>query len=66
MRRPISISHRHDKLVKGSTFAIEPGLYYPDREMGVCIEDSYYVTPEGRIEILAAYPYDLVLKVKGH
>ena len=55
-----------DRLVKGSTFAIEPGLYYPEREMGVCIEDSYCVTPEGKIEILADYPYDLVLKIKGH
>lgn len=55
-----------DKLVKGSVFTIEPGLYYPDKGMGVRIEDSYCVTPDGRIECLAAYPFDLVLKVKGH
>jgi Xaa-Pro aminopeptidase len=55
-----------DKLVKGSAFTVEPGLYYPDRDMGVRIEDSYCVTPDGRIECLAPYPFDLVLKVKGH
>ncbi len=54
-----------DKIVKGSVFTIEPGLYYPDKGMGVRIEDSYWVTPEGRIECLAPYPFDLVLKVKG-
>jgi len=55
-----------DKIVKGSVFTIEPGLYYPEKGMGVRIEDSYCVTPEGRIECLAPYPFDLVLKVKGH
>jgi Xaa-Pro aminopeptidase len=55
-----------DKLVKGSAFTIEPGLYYPDKGMGVRIEDSYSITAEGRVECLATYPYDLVLKVKGH
>jgi Xaa-Pro aminopeptidase len=55
-----------DKLVKGSTFTVEPGLYYPDKGIGVRIEDSYYVTTEGRIECLAPYSRDLVLKVKGN
>ncbi|MBN2256633.1 MAG: aminopeptidase P family protein [Anaerolineaceae bacterium] len=54
-----------DKLVKGSTFTIEPGLYYPDKGLGVRIEDSYSITPDGRVECLADYPFDLVLKVKG-
>ena len=55
-----------DTIVKGSVFTIEPSLCYPDRNMGVSIEDSYHATSDGRIECLAAYPYDLVLKVKGH
>jgi Xaa-Pro aminopeptidase len=55
-----------DKLVKGATFTIEPGLYYPDRGMGVRIEDSYCVTSEGRFECLAPYSHDLVLRVKGN
>jgi Xaa-Pro aminopeptidase len=64
--RPFFESISQDKIVKGSTFAIEPGLYYPDRGMGACIEDSYYVTSTGSFELLAPYPYELVLKVKGH
>ncbi len=53
-----------DILAPGATFTLEPGLYYPDRGMGVRIEDSYVVTPDGRFEILADYPKDLVLPLK--
>lgn len=45
----------------GSVFTIEPGLYYPDEGMGVRIEDTYWARPDGRIERLVDYPYDLVL-----
>jgi len=53
-----------DILSPGSTFTLEPGLYYPERGMGVRIEDSYVVKPDGSFELLAEYPYDLVLPVK--
>jgi Xaa-Pro aminopeptidase len=42
----------------------EPGLYYPEKGMGVRIEDSVWVRPDGKAEILAEYPYDFVLKMK--
>jgi len=45
-------------------FTIEPGLYYPEKGMGVRIEDSYWVSPDGHIELLAEYPYDFVLPMK--
>jgi Xaa-Pro aminopeptidase len=44
---------------------IEPGLYYPEKGMGVRIEDSVWVRPDGRMEILAEYPYDFVLTMKN-
>ena len=53
-----------DILAPGAAFTLEPGLYYPDRGMGVRIEDSYVVTPDGRFEILADYPKDLILPLK--
>ena len=54
-----------DNILKpGSVFTIEPGLYYPKKGMGFRIEDTYCVTPEGKIERLAEYPYDLVLEMK--
>jgi Xaa-Pro aminopeptidase len=45
-------------------FTVEPGLYYPERGMGVRIEDTVWVRPDGQIEVLAPFPYDLVLPVK--
>jgi len=33
--------------------------------MGVRLENSYWVTPDGRIELLAEYPMDLILPVKS-
>lgn len=55
----------NDNLVPGTVFTLEPGLYYPDRGMGVRIEDSLVTTPDGKFEILAEFPKQLVLPVKG-
>lgn len=54
----------HDILIPGVVFSVEPGLYYPSKDTGVRIEDSVYLNPDGKFEILADYPYDLVLPVK--
>lgn len=54
-----------DNILKpGVVFTSEPGLYYPEKGLGVRIEDTCWVNPEGKIEILADYPYDFVLKMK--
>jgi Xaa-Pro aminopeptidase len=53
-----------DILAPGSVVTIEPGLYYPDKGMGIRLEDSVWVRPDGQMEILADYPLDLVLPVK--
>jgi len=55
-----------DNILKpGVVITIEPGLYYPDRGMGFRIEDSYWVRPDGKIEVLAEFPYDFVLEMKN-
>ncbi len=53
-----------DRLDPGSVFTIEPGLYYPERGLGVRLEDTVWVRPDGKMEVLAEYPLDLVLPVK--
>lgn len=53
-----------NRLKPGVVITIEPGLYYPEQGMGVRIEDTYWVRPDGKIEILAEYPYDFVLPMK--
>ena len=55
---------KDDNLVPGSIFTVEPGLYYPSRKVGIRIEDTVYLNPQGKFEVLADYPYALVLPVK--
>jgi Xaa-Pro aminopeptidase len=58
-------SDENDCLVPGVVFTLEPGLYYPDKGMGVRLENSLWVRPDGNMEVLADYPMDLVLPVKS-
>ncbi len=52
------------RLSPGVVVTSEPGLYYPERGMGFRIEDTFWVRPDGRMEMLADYPYDFVLPMK--
>jgi Xaa-Pro aminopeptidase len=54
-----------DTLLPGSVITVEPGLYYPDRGLGVRIEDTVWVRPDGVLETLVEFPKDLVLKMQG-
>lgn len=56
-------SGEKDILHPGVTFTIEPGLYYPSKNIGVRIEDTIYLHENGVFEIFADYPYDLVIPV---
>jgi Xaa-Pro aminopeptidase len=64
--RPFSGQTASDdnRLAGGVVVTSEPGLYYPERGMGFRIEDTLWVRPDGRMEILADYPYDFVLPMK--
>ena len=59
-----SIANQDDQLYPGVVVTIEPGLYYPERGMGVRLEDTVWVRPDGKMEILAEYPHDLVLPMR--
>jgi Xaa-Pro aminopeptidase len=52
------------RLAPGVVVTSEPGLYYPEKGMGFRIEDTLWARPDGRMEILAEYPYDFVLPMK--
>jgi Xaa-Pro aminopeptidase len=41
-----------DEIEPGDIVTIEPGLYFPDRELGVRIEDTLVVNEDGRVETL--------------
>lgn len=60
-------SFRHYPTVENSTlrpgmvFSFEPGLYYPEQEIAIRLEDTLHVSADGAIERLVDYPYDLAL-----
>ncbi|MEA2328981.1 MAG: Xaa-Pro aminopeptidase, partial [Thermoanaerobaculia bacterium] len=41
-----------DEIEIGDIVTIEPGLYFPDRNLGVRIEDTLVVREDGRVETL--------------
>lgn len=57
-------SDENNRLSIGVVATVEPGLYYPDENIGVRLEDSFCVNPDGKIEVLVDYPLDLVLPMK--
>ena len=65
--RPFSslTSSDDQRLAPGVVITSEPGLYYPEKGMGVRIEDTLWVRPDGVMEKLAEYPYDFVLPMKN-
>jgi Xaa-Pro aminopeptidase len=55
--------HNTATLNPGMVFTFEPGLYYPEKGMGVRLEDTVWARPDGEFEVLAEFPKDLVLKI---
>jgi len=53
-------------LMPGSVFTLEPGLYYPEKMLGVRLEDTYWAKPDGQFEVLADFPMNLVIPVKDY
>ena len=62
-----SISHmvKEDVFEKGNFITIEPGLYYPERGLGVRIEDSFIIGDDGELVSITSFHKDLVLTLKG-
>jgi len=54
-------AHNTTRLQPGHVFTFEPGLYYPDENVACRLEDILWVAPDGTIETLTDYPYDLIV-----
>jgi Xaa-Pro aminopeptidase len=49
----------------GNVVTIEPGLYYPDRGVGVRVEDTFVIQENGELVSITSFRKDLVLPLKG-
>lgn len=53
-------------LQAGIVFTLEPGLYYPEKDFGVRLEDTWYVKPDRTFEKFVDFPMDLVIPMRGN
>ncbi|HEX9012444.1 MAG TPA: M24 family metallopeptidase [Anaerolineaceae bacterium] len=53
-----------DVLRPGSVVTLEPGLYYPERGLGVRLEDTLWIAPDGMAQSIVDFPMELVLPVR--
>ena len=45
--------------LRGISFTIEPGVYIPEEQIGVRIEDVFYVDQDGRlVDLIAKLPHE--------
>lgn len=58
-------STEDDRLTAGTVVTIEPGLYYPEQQMGCRLENTVWMRPDGVPEVLVDYPLDLVLPMEN-
>lgn len=58
-----SLVDRGDLIRRGAVFTIEPGVYYPDRNAGVRIEDTVVCDHDGTLRSLTPFPYDLIIPI---
>lgn len=58
-----SFADRGDVLERGNVFALEPGLYYPSRGIGVRIEDTIVCDPDGRFRSITPLEKELIVPV---
>ncbi|NPA30523.1 MAG: aminopeptidase P family protein [Chloroflexi bacterium] len=56
---------QRDPLLPGMVVTVEPGLYYPRDEIGIRIEDTVWIDGAGQPQVLADFPHDLVLPLRG-
>ncbi len=62
-----SMSHlvKEDTFQRGNFITIEPGLYYPEKGMGMRIEDSFIIDDAGELVSITLFHKELVLPLKG-
>jgi len=54
-----------DLLKPGMVFTLEPGLYYPSKNIGVRLEDTYWIDDQGDFRLMAEFPRELILPTKS-
>jgi Xaa-Pro aminopeptidase len=52
-----------DQLVPGMVFTIEPGLYFPEKGLGIRLEDVLYIDQQGKTQSITRFPKEPLIRV---
>lgn len=50
------VGPRYEKIRYGNLFTIEPGIYIPEENIGIRIENNIHVSPDGNIDLMHDIP----------
>lgn len=53
------IGNRYTPMVAGNVFTCEPGIYIPEENIGIRIENNILITEKGPIDLMAAIPVEV-------
>lgn len=53
------IGNRYTSMVAGNVFTCEPGIYIPEENIGIRIENNILITEKGPIDLMAAIPVEV-------
>ena len=59
-----TFSKTEERLAPGHVFTVEPGLYYPEREIGVRIEDDIAIREDGTVVNLTSISKDILVPLR--
>jgi Xaa-Pro aminopeptidase len=57
------LKNNTDTIKRGHVFTVEPGLYYPEKDFGVRLEDVVYISSRGKVTNLTRYPRRFVIEM---
>ena len=53
------VGNRHKAFKPGMVFTCEPGIYIPEENLGIRIENDYLITKDGAVDLMASIPIEI-------
>jgi Xaa-Pro aminopeptidase len=57
------LKNNADTIKRGHVFTVEPGLYYPEKDFGIRLEDVVHINSRGQVQNLTRFPRRFVIEM---